>query len=72
MFDMFRGGKPDSMTLMAVDYEQRQNDLRRVVNYIKKNYSVGDSIDPDEVAAILRIDPLTDAEVEEVEYKLMG
>ena len=72
MFDMFRGGKPDPMTLMAVEHEQRQTDLRRVVNYIKKNYSVGDSINPDEVAAILRIDPLTDSEIEEIEHKLMG
>lgn len=69
---MLFDGKLDAIDLMAVDYEQRQTDLRRVVNYIKKNYSVGDSIDPDEVAAILRIDPLTDSEIEEIEYKLMG
>ena len=71
MFDMFRGGKPDPMTLMAIEYEHPQTDLDRVVNYIKKNYSVGDAIDPDEVAAILGIDPLTDSEIEEIEYALM-
>lgn len=68
---MLFNGKLDAVDLMAVDYEQRKTDLRRVVNYIKKNYSVGDSIDPDEVAAILRIDPLTDKEIKEIEYKLM-
>ena len=68
---MLFDGKLDAVDLMAIEHEQRQTDLRRVVNYIKKNYSVGDSIDPDEVAAILRIDPLTDSEIEEIEYKLM-
>lgn len=72
MFDMFKGGKPDPMTLMTVDYEQRQTDLRRVVNYIKKNYEIGDSIDPDEITNTLGIKELTDEEIEEIEYKLMG
>ena len=71
MFDMFNGGKPDSMTLMAVDHEQRQNDLHRIVNYIKKNYNIGDSIDPDEVTRILHIKKLTDEEIEYVSRKLM-
>ena len=68
---MLFDGKLDAVDLMAIEHEQRQTDLRRVIKYIMKNYSIGDSIDPDEVAAILRIDPLTDSEIEEIEYKLM-
>lgn len=71
MFDMFKGGRPDLMTLIAVEYEQRQTDLRRVVNYIKKNYNVGDSIDPDEITNALGINRLTDEEIEYVTEELM-
>ena len=70
MFDMFRGGKPDPMTLMAIEYEHPQTDLDRVVNYIKKNYSVGDSIDPDEVTSALNIRELSDDEVDYVTRQL--
>ena len=70
MFDMFNGGKPDPKSLYIVNYEQRQSELNRVVNYIRNNYSVGDSIDVDEVTARLGISDLSDSEVEEVQYKL--
>ena len=71
MFDMFNGGKPDLVTLITVEYEKRQEEVQRVINYIKKNYNIGDSIDPDEITNILGINRLTDEEIEYVTEELM-
>lgn len=70
MFDMFHGGKPDPMTLMVVEYEERRSDLERVARYIKHNYSRGDVIDVDEIADECRVYNLTDAEVDYIENRL--
>ena len=35
---MLFDGKLDAVDLMAIEHEQRQTDLRRVIKYIKKNY----------------------------------
>lgn len=67
---MLFDGKLDAVDLMAIEHEQRQTDLRRVVNYIKKNYLVGDSIDPDEVTSALNIRELSDNEVDYVTRQL--
>lgn len=74
MFNMFRGGKVDPITLMAVEYEEerqrRANEIKAVVRYIKNHYEPGDSIDADEVAEILDIDPLTMTEITQIEKQL--
>ena len=63
MFDMFRGGKPDPMTLMAVDYEEsrskRAREILYALDYIAENYIPGDTVDADEVAQDLGISPFT-------------
>ena len=70
MFKMFNGGKPNPKDLYIVNYEQRRSELDRVVNYIKNYYSVGDSIDPDEVTSALNIRELSDDEVDYVTKQL--
>lgn len=37
MFEMFNGGKPDPLTLMAVDYEERQEKLQAIVAYVRRS-----------------------------------
>ena len=37
MFSMFRGGRPDLLTLMAVDYEDRQEKLQAIVDYVQES-----------------------------------
>ena len=69
MFDMFRGGKPDPMTLMAVDYEERRSDLDRVARFIKLRYTCG-AIDIDDVAAECSVYNLTPAEADYIERRI--
>ena len=69
MFDMFRGGKPDPMTLMAVDYEERRSDLNRVVRYIWAHCEEG-VIDIDDVAAECSVYNLTPAEADYIERRI--
>ena len=69
MFNMFRGGKPDPMTLMAIDYEERRSDLDRVVKFIKHNYTYG-AIDIEDVAAECGVDNLTPEEENYIETNI--
>ena len=39
MFDMFNGGNPDPMTLMAVDYEEREELLYELVDRVRNELS---------------------------------
>jgi hypothetical protein len=74
MFDMFRGGKPDPLTLMAVDYETQRSDrikdLKSAAAYIRQNCRGTGSIDADEVAEALNIAPLNYQEIKFVENEL--
>ena len=69
MFDMFRGGKMDVVTLMAVDYEWRKSELDRIVSFIRKNYSCG-QIDVEDICAECDIDNLTEDEINYIEQQL--
>ena len=69
MFEMFRGGKPDPITLMVVEQEERKSDLDRVARFIKHHYSYG-AIDIDDVAAECSVYNLTPAEVDYIERKI--
>ena len=69
MFEMFRGGKPDPMTLMAIEHEERRSDLNRVVRFIKHNYTYG-AIDIDDVAAECGVESLTPEECDYIERKI--
>ena len=69
MFEMFRGGKPDPITLMAIEQEERKSDLERVARFIKHHYSCG-AIDIDAVAAECSVYNLTPAEVDYIERKI--
>ena len=70
MFEMFRGGKPDAVTMMAVTHEERRNDLSRVVRYIKLNHKPGDIIDIEEIADECGVYDLSDAEIGYIEDRL--
>ena len=69
MFEMFRGGKPDPMTLMAIEYEERRSDLDRVARFIKHHYTYG-AIDIDDVAAECGVTNLTPAECDYIEKRI--
>jgi hypothetical protein len=69
MFEMFKGGKPDPMTLMAIEHEERRSDLARVVRFIKHNYTCG-TIDIDDVAAECGVEDLTPEEINYIERKI--
>ena len=69
MFEMFRGGKPDPITLMAVEQEERKNDLNRVARFIKLRYTCG-AIDIDDIAAECGVYNLTPAEMDYIERKI--
>lgn len=69
MFEMFRGGKPDPITLMAIEQDERKNDLDRVVRYIKIHCSYG-YIDVDDVAAECSVYNLTPAEADYIKRKI--
>lgn len=69
MFNMFRGGKPDPMTLMVVEHEERRSDLNRVVRFIKHNCTYG-AIDIDDVAAECGVEDLTPEECDYIERKI--
>lgn len=71
MFEMFRGGKPDSMTLMAIEQEKRKSDLDRVTRFITIHYTSG-AIDIDDVAAECSVYNLTPAECDYIERKING
>ena len=47
MFDMFRGGKPDPITLMAVTYEERQVALKKLATKIKRKVKNNQQFDSD-------------------------
>lgn len=74
MFDMFRGGKPDPITLMAVDYEEsrteRIGELNQIVSFIKDHYQGSGCIDAEDLAAELGFEPLNYAEIKYVEEQL--
>lgn len=69
MFEMFRGGAPDPLTLMVVDKEERIEDLNRIVKFIKMNYTYG-VIDIDDVAAECGVENLTNTEADYIENRL--
>ena len=69
MFEMFRGGKPDPITLMAVEQEERKSDLDRVARFIKHHYTYG-AIDIDDVAAECSVYNLSPAEADYIERKI--
>ena len=69
MFEMFRGGKPDPITLMAIEQEERRSDLNRVVRFIKHNCTYG-TIDIDDVAAECSVYNLTPEEINYIERKI--
>ena len=69
MFEMFRGGKPDPMTLMAVEQEGRKSDLDRIIRVIRDNYTHG-MIDIEDVGAECGVYNLTDDEINYIEQKL--
>lgn len=66
MFEMFRGGKPDPMTLMAVEQEERRSDLNRVIRFIKLHCTHG-MIDVDAVAAECGVYDLSQEEASYIE-----
>ena len=37
MFDMFKGGKPDALTLMAVTQEERNQTIKEMIREIKQD-----------------------------------
>ena len=49
-------------TLMGVDYYERESDLDRIVDYIKRNYEIGDYIYLDPIVDHVNIEPLSDEE----------
>lgn len=69
MFDMFRGGKPDPMTLWVVDKEERKSDLDRVVRYIWAHCSQCE-LDIDDIAADCGVYNITPAEADYIEYRI--
>lgn len=71
MFDMFRGGKPDPMTLMAVNYEERKNELNRIVEFIQDHYSGSGAIDIEDLAAEMGCNlDLDDSDIAYIERQL--
>ena len=70
MFDMFRGGKPDPMTLWAVDQEERKADLDRIVRYIRNNYRGSGQIDIDDLGAELGVYNITEKEAKYIDRKV--
>ena len=71
MFDMFRGGKIDPITLMAVDYEEHKKELDRIVRFIKKHYTGSGVIDVDDLSKEMGIDiDLTDADIRYIEKRV--
>lgn len=70
MFDMFRGGKPDVMTLMAVDYEQRRSELNKIVKYIKDHYYGKGEVDASYVASIVGVKTPDAKEIKYIERQL--
>lgn len=69
MFDMFRGGRPDPITLMVVDYEEKRERADKAIAFIKKNYTCGE-IDLDDLYAELGCSNPTEEEVEYIKKKL--
>ena len=69
MFDMFRGGKPDPITLMAINYEEKKERADRAIALIKKNYTCGE-IDLDDLYAELGYNDPTEEEVEYIKREL--
>lgn len=69
MFEMFRGGKPDLITLMAVDYESRKEELDEIVEFIKKYYTCGE-IDIEDICAECGTYHISDEEYEYIISKL--
>lgn len=69
MFNMFRGGKPDPMTLMVIEHEERRSDLDRVSRFIKLHYPYG-AINIDDVASKCGVYNLTPAECDYIEKRI--
>ena len=69
MFNMFRGEKPDPMTLMVIEHEERRKDLERVIRYIIREYKPG-VLDIDEVAEECNVYNLTPEECDYIERKI--
>lgn len=69
MFEMFRGGKPDPLTLMAVDYEFRKEELDEIVDFIKKYYTWGE-IDVEDICAECGTYNISNEEYEYIVSKL--
>lgn len=69
MFDMFRGGAPDPVTLMAVDYETRREELDEIVDFIKKHYTCG-KIDIEDICAECGTYHVTPEEIKYIENKI--
>lgn len=71
MFEMFRGGKPDPITLMAVEQEERKSDIERVIRYIIHEYKPG-VLDIDDIAEECGVYNLNPAEADYIERKING
>jgi hypothetical protein len=75
MFDMFNGGNPDPMTLMAVDYEERQELLYELVDRIRNElefYSGYEPFDIDPIVEELGLDGLSPEEYKWIESRVYG
>lgn len=71
MFDMFRGGKSDPMTLYIVDQEEHKDKLNIIVNIIREYYHGSGVIDLDDLASEIGIDiDLTDDDIDYIENQL--
>lgn len=71
MFEMFRGGKPDPITLMAIEYEEHKEYLDRIANFIRSHYNGTVVIDIEDLAAEMGINiNLTYEDIAYIERKI--